>query len=218
MTSSPVRKQNCLDQFHGLYAITHDVAQLSPEALCDQVVAAIDGGARIIQYRHKNPAATQREQQARALLDCCRNHAIPLVINDDAELAASIGADGVHLGQDDMTLQAARARLGEQAIIGTSCYNSIDLAIAAQKNGADYVAFGRFFASATKPQAIEADPALLLQAKELLTVPVVAIGGITPDNGRALVNAGADMLAAINGLFAQTDIRVAAQQYAQLFK
>jgi len=206
------------DCFHGLYAITHDVAQLSTADLCDQVIAAIDGGARIIQYRHKGLTARQREQQARALLDCCRERTTPLIINDDVALTATIGADGVHLGKDDMTLAAARSQLGEQAIIGTSCYNSIDLAIAAEQAGADYVAFGRFFASTTKPLAIEADPALLQQAKKQLNVPVIAIGGITANNGKMLIDAGADMLAAINGVFAQTEIRVAAQQYAQLFK
>ncbi|MBL1261108.1 MAG: thiamine phosphate synthase [Thiotrichaceae bacterium] len=206
------------DCFHGLYAITHDVAQLSATALCGQVVAAIEGGARIIQYRHKNLSASQREQQARALLDCCRERAIPLIINDDVALATTIGADGVHLGKDDMTIATARAQLGEQAIIGTSCYNLIDLATAAQQAGANYVAFGRFFASTTKPLAIEASPALLQQAKTQLNVPIIAIGGITAENGRILIDAGADMLAAINGVFAATDIRVAAQQYAQLFK
>ncbi len=205
-------------RYYGLYAITHEVAQLSPEALCDQVTAAIRGGARIIQYRYKHLSATQREQQARALLLCCREHSVPLIINDDVALAVAIGADGVHLGRDDMDLQTARAQMGGQAIIGTSCYNSIDLAIAAQQGGADYVAFGRFFASTTKPQAIEAKPTLLRQAKEQLKIPIVAIGGITPDNGRVLIDAGADMLAAINGVFAQPDIRVKAQQYAQLFK
>ncbi len=204
--------------FHGLYAITHDVALLSPESLSDQVIAAIDGGARMIQYRHKKLPATLRTQQARALLACCRKRSVPLIINDDIALAAAIGADGVHLGQDDPPLQTARAQLGERAIIGTSCYNSIDLALAAQESGADYVAFGRFFASATKPLAAGADLALLRQAKNEITLPVIAIGGITPDNGKPLVDAGADMLAAINGLFTKTDIRTAAQQYAQLFK
>ncbi len=204
--------------YHGLYAITHEAVQLTAEALCTQVTAAIHGGARMIQYRHKGLNATLREQQALALLRCCRHHAVPLIINDDVALAAAIGADGVHLGRDDMDLPTARAQLGEEAIIGTSCYNSIDLAIAAQQQGADYVAFGRFFASSTKPQAIAAEASLLHQAKEQLTIPIVAIGGITPANGKTLIDAGADMLAAINGVFAQPDIRAAAQQYAQLFK
>ncbi len=216
--SAPLAHNRHPGCFHGLYAITHDVAQLSATSLCNQVVAAIEGGARIIQYRHKNLTACQREQQARALLDCCHERAIPLIINDDVALAATIGADGVHLGRDDMTLAAARAQLGEQAIIGTSCYNSIDLALKAQQAGADYVAFGRFFASTTKPLALKANPALLQQAKRALNLPLIAIGGITADNGNVLIDAGADMLAVVNGVFAQTEIRVAAQQYAQLFK
>ncbi len=202
---------------HGLYAITHDVAQLSPEALCEQVAAAILGGARIIQYRHKRLTPARREQQARMLLACCRHHTIPLIINDDVALAAAIGADGVHLGRDDIDLTRARAQLGEGAIIGTSCYNSLELAMTAQQQGADYVAFGGFFTSATKPQATAASPMLLRQAKQQLRVPVIAIGGITPDNGAALIDAGADMLAAVHGLFAQQEIETAARQYAQLF-
>jgi len=218
MSARLAHNQHRPDCFHGLYAITHEVAKLSTSALCNQVSAAIDGGAHIVQYRHKNLAANQREQQARALLDCCHERSTPLIINDDVALAAAIGADGVHLGKDDMTLTAARVQLGEQAIIGASCYNSIDLALKAQQGGADYVAFGRFFASTTKPLAIEADPALLQQARKQLNIPIIAIGGITPDNGNMLINAGANMVAAINGIFAQTEIRVAAQQYAQLFK
>jgi len=203
--------------YRGLYAITHEVAQYSPAALCDQVTAAIRGGARIIQYRHKALNATLRDQQARALLRCCRDHAVPLIINDDVALAAAIGADGVHLGGDDMDLSTARAQLGEEAIIGTSCYNSIELAIDAQLHGANYVAFGRFFASNTKPLAITAHLTLLREAKQQLKIPIVAIGGITPANGKTLLDAGADMLAAINGVFAPPDIRAAAQQYTQLF-
>jgi len=203
--------------YRGLYAITHEVALFTPEMLCEQVLAAIQGGAKIIQYRHKDVSATRREQQASALLACCRQQAVPLIINDDVALASAIGADGVHLGRDDMNLQTAREQLGKQAIIGTSCYNSIDLAIAAQQAGADYVAFGRFFASTTKPQAIEADTALLTLAKERVNLPIVAIGGITPDNGAALIDAGADMLAAIHGVFAQREIGAAAQQYTRLF-
>ncbi len=218
MSAPLARNHHHPDCFHGLYAITHDVAQLSATTLCKQVVAAIDGGARIIQYRHKNLTTCQRQQQAHALLNCCREHAIPLIINDDVALAAIIGADGVHLGRDDMTPAAARAQLGEQAIIGTSCYNSIDLALKAQQAGADYVAFGRFFTSATKPLAVEANPVLLQRAKRELNIPLIAIGGITAENGKMLIDAGADMLAAVNGVFAQTEIRIAAQQYAQLFK
>ncbi len=218
MSSSAVDKHNRHNNFYGLYAITDATAGLTPAALCNQVIAAIEGGARIIQYRQKNLSPTQQRQQAQALLECCRERATPLIINDDPALAAAIGADGVHLGQEDMPLPAARELLGERAIIGTSCYNSFGLATTAQQAGADYVAFGRFFASTTKPLAVEADPALLRQAKAALNIPVVAIGGITPINGKALVEAGADMLAAVNGVFARREIRVAAQQYAQLFE
>ncbi len=142
---------------------------------------------------------------------------IPLIVNDDVELAAAVGAAGVHLGRDDAALQAARTRLGAEAIIGISCYNDLQRARQAAQAGADYVAFGRFYPSHSKPQAVLAEPALLSQATTELALPVVAIGGITPANGRALLAAGASMLAAIHGVFGQPDITAAARRYADLF-
>jgi len=202
-------------KLHGLYLIT-DNGQSSGQALFNKVDAAIQGGARIVQYRDKSDDQARRQQESQALLALCQQHQIPFIINDDVELAHQIGADGVHIGREDGALAHARAKLGNR-IIGVSCYNDWDLARSAEKEGADYVAFGAFFNSSTKPNASNADIKLLVQAKQALTIPVVAIGGITPDNGANLINAGANMLAVVNGVFGHTQVQSAAQRYAELF-
>lgn len=196
----------------GLYAIT-----TPSQNLPQQVEAAIAGGARVIQYRDKNSDRSLRLQQAQQLKQICSAAKIPLIINDDVELAAGISASGVHLGRDDCAITNARRELGEDAIIGISCYNDFDLAVEAQWQGADYVAFGSFFTSPTKPLAVQADTSLLQRAKQELDIPVVAIGGITTHNGGLLIKAGADMLAVITALFAQADVEQASRSFAQLF-
>ena len=201
----------------GLYAIT-DERLSAPAQLPVCVSAAIAGGATVIQYRNKQGNAQQRRQEAGALLQLCQQHQVPLIINDDVALAASVNADGVHLGKTDASLAQARQQLGPQAIIGVSCYNSLEGAMTAAQAGADYVAFGRFFSSHSKPDAQPAEAALLQQARRQLQLPIVAIGGITPENGQVLLAAGADLLAAIYGVFGQPDIEAAASAYAALFQ
>ncbi|MEA3303328.1 MAG: thiamine phosphate synthase [Pseudomonadota bacterium] len=196
----------------GLYAVT-----TPSQNLPQQVEAAIAGGARVIQYRDKNSDRSLRLQQVQQLNRICSAAKIPLIINDDVELAARISAAGVHLGRDDSAIKNARRDLGSDAIIGISCYNDFDLAVQAQQQGADYVAFGSFFASPTKPLAVRADTSLLQRAKQELEIPVVAIGGITTHNGGLLIEAGADMLAVITALFAQADIEQTSRSFAQLF-
>ena len=200
----------------GLYAIT-DAHLIPPGELSDRVAAAIRGGAAVIQYRDKSSDHNDRQQQATALALLCREHGIPLIINDDVALAAAVGADGVHLGHSDGSVQDAREKLGDKAIIGVSCYNAFERAVEAVSEGADYVAFGRFFPSQSKPDAIAAAPELLGRARQCLRVPVVAIGGITPENGQPLITAGAHLLAAIHGVFGQADTETAARRYARLF-
>lgn len=200
----------------GLYAITPGL--VATEALLDAVEAAIGGGAVWIQYRNKTTAFEDRKRQAQALCQLCHRYRVPLIVNDDPRLAWDIGADGVHLGQDDSPYEEARALLGPQAILGVSCYNSLDRAVSAQRIGADYVAFGRFFPSKTKPEAKQAPLALLHEARRQLSIPIVAIGGITPENGGALIEAGADLLAVIEGVFGQPDLEVAARRYTELFR
>lgn len=200
----------------GLYAIA-DTSLLPSERLVAAVQDAIAGGASAVQYRDKASIAAQREEQARALVALGRTHGVPIIINDDLELAARVGAAGVHLGQEDAAVAHARRVLPAPALIGVSCYNELERALAAQIERADYVAFGSFFPSPTKPQAVRATLDLLHAAKRQLHIPVVAIGGITPENGAALVAAGADALAVIHGLFAAPDIKRAAERYTALF-
>jgi thiamine-phosphate pyrophosphorylase len=201
----------------GLYAITDPCAG-SGQALLDNVAAALRGGARVLQYRDKGSDGEQRLDEALALRRLCADFGALFIVNDDVELARLVGADGVHIGSDDTGLEEARRQLGDEAIIGVSCYNRLELAEQAVAAGADYVAFGRFFPSASKPEAVQAGPGLLRAAKAALSVPVVAIGGITPDNARSLIEHGADALAVIQGVFAQTDIEDAARQLASLFE
>jgi thiamine-phosphate pyrophosphorylase len=200
----------------GLYVITDDA--LCAHDLDGCVEAAIRGGAKLVQYRSKQASTAQRVQQASKLLALCRQHAVPLLINDDVELAHSIGADGVHIGQSDTGLRDARQRLAAEAIIGVTCHDSVELARQAQAGGASYVAFGRFFPSNTKPVAPPADIQVIEQARAQLDIPICAIGGITPSNAPTLIDAGADLLAVIHGVFGQADIEAAAASYAKLFK
>ncbi|HRX59836.1 MAG TPA: thiamine phosphate synthase [Candidatus Competibacter sp.] len=202
--------------YRGLYAIT-DAALLPDDRLVTAVEQALLGGARLVQYRDKSSDGARRLTQARALNALCRRHDVPLIINDDVELAAQIGAAGVHIGKDDPAFATARARLGATALIGVSCYDCLALALDAERAGADYIAFGAFFPSPTKPAEIQAPLGLLREAKITLTVPIVAIGGITPDNAPSLLNAGADALAVVSAVFAQPDIQAAARRFAALF-
>ena len=199
----------------GLYAIVNADRNTAAD-ICLDVEEAIIGGARVIQYRHK--AGTPQPSLAQYLLKLCHAYGIPLIVNDDIELARAIRADGVHLGRDDQAIDRARERLGNNAIIGVSCYDSISRGITAQEKGAAYVAFGRFFPSKSKPDATPADKSILRRAKTAVQVPVVAIGGITPENGMALLEAGADLLAVIDGIFGASDKREAATAYRELFR
>jgi thiamine-phosphate pyrophosphorylase len=201
----------------GLYVIA-DAALLRERDLPGAVTQAVAGGAALVQYRDKDADVSARETRARAVAALCNRCGVPLIINDDVALAAAVGAAGVHLGRDDPSLCQARRVLGPRAIIGVSCYNDLAMAIAAQSQGADYVAFGAFFPSPTKPEAVHAPLSLLTAAKARLRLPVVAIGGITPDNAGALIAAGADAVAVIHGVFGQADPRAAAQRYARLFR
>lgn len=201
----------------GLYVIT-DPALLPGPTLLHAVEAVIRGGARLVQYRDKTTDTARRLAEARALADLCQGHGVPLIVNDDPGLAAAAGADGVHLGKDDGDVSSARVQLGPRALIGVSCYDSLERAVAAAHAGADYVAFGSFYASGSKPDAVRASPGLLREARRALPgIPLCAIGGITPTNASPLLEAGADMLAVIRGVFAEKDVAGAARAYACLF-
>jgi len=199
----------------GLYVLTPD--QDDTESLVARVGAAIAGGACAVQYRHKRAATDLRLAQARSLRLLCAAREVMFIINDDVELALAVGADGVHLGRDDAGVGAARARLGSGAIIGVSCYDSLDRAAEAVREGADYVAFGSFFPSTVKPNAVRAAPALLTGAKQRWNLPVVAIGGITALRTPALIAAGADAVAVISAVFAARDVSAAAREFSACF-
>lgn len=198
----------------GLYAITQ-TEQKTIATVLAEVAAVIRGGAVLVQYRDKNPIDAM--YLASELVKLCHANDVPLLINDNVELALQVGAAGVHLGKDDGDISLARQALGAQAIIGVSCYNSIDRALAAQQQGADYVAFGRFFPSNSKPLAAPAAIETLQLAKQQISLPIVAIGGVTPENGVQLLTAGADMLAVIGGLFDDQQPELAANNYSALF-
>lgn len=200
----------------GLYAITPECADTA--SLLRMVEPALAGGARLVQYRNKLGDVALRHEQASELLALCRRFHVPLIINDDLRLADLIGADGVHLGKDDGSVREARLILGAGKIIGISCYNDLQRGLEAETHGADYVAFGSFFASSTKPGAMAAPLTLLHEAKRVLNIPVVAIGGITPNNAGTLITAGADAIAVITALFDSTDIQSAASHFASLFE
>ena len=200
----------------GLYAITPETGDRAD--LLSRVDAALSGGCRILQYRDKLSAMPERVARARALRELTRRHGARLLINDDLALCRLVEADGVHLGEDDGNLRAARAILGPHAILGASCYADYAMAERATAAGADYVAFGAVYPSPTKPNARRATVDLFFRAKSGFTVDVCAIGGITLDNAPPLIAAGADLLAVITDLFSAPDIAARAAQYQQLFE
>lgn len=200
----------------GLYAITPDLADTGD--LLYRVRAALAGGARVLQYRNKAASPALRLEQARALQSLCAASRVPLIINDHLDLALAVGAAGLHLGGEDGDIAAARARLGPDRLLGASCYDRIELAESAVAAGADHVAFGSFFASGVKPDAVRPPLDLIGRAKQRLAVPVVGIGGITPANAPQLLAAGIDAVAVISAVFGAPDIEAAAREFQSLFE
>ena len=193
----------------GLYAITDSVL-LADGRLLPYCEAALRGGAKLLQYRDKSSDTAHRLREAQALQKLCQDYGARLIINDDLRLAAQLGAD-LHLGQEDGYLLDARQQLGPDAIIGATCHAQLDLAKHAVAQQADYIAFGRFYNSQTKPGAVLASTELLQQAQQFKR-PIVAIGGITLNNSSLLIAHGADMLAVIHGLFAADSAAVVEQR------
>lgn len=206
---------------HGLYAVTPD--EENTDVLLAKVEAALRGGINVLQYRNKRADHKLQTQQARAILPLCRQYQVPFIINDSIKLCLTLDADGVHLGADDGNLTEARARLGAHKILGASCYNRLNLAVAAEQAGADYVAFGACFASGTKPNAVVAPLDLFSQGKGVLGIPLVAIGGINLDNAASVVQAGADAVAVVGALFdvenkKDQSVTEVARQFSQFFR
>ena len=200
----------------GLYAITPDLEDTA--RLCQMVETSILGGASVVQYRNKVANEALRFAQASALLPICRQHQIPFIINDHLDLFLALDADGLHIGGDDGDISATKQRIGEHKILGVSCYTDFANAEKAEKAGADYVAFGACFPSNTKPHAPRAELTLFAQAKAL-SIPCVAIGGITLDNADSVIKAGASAIAVIGELFNRDleETKTVAQQFSSLF-
>lgn len=210
-----VRGVDPFEVVRGLYAITPD--ENDTDRLLARLGLALAGGARVVQYRNKTAAMAQKHEQATAILSLCRKHGVPLIVNDELELACAVDADGLHLGGTDGDLAAARARLGPGKLLGASCYDDIALAHAAKAQGADHVAFGSVFASGTKPGTRRAALDLFKQARAQIGLPLVAIGGLTPENAGPVIAAGADAIAVISALFDASDIGAQARVFTRLF-
>jgi len=199
----------------GLYLVTPNWD--NTEQLLAVTEQALQAGVALLQYRHKHAGEELRQSQASALLVLARRYGVPLIINDHLELCEELGADGLHVGGTDMTVAEARARLGPDRIVGASCYGELALARAAQAGGASYVAFGGFYPSLVKQYPVTTPPGIVEQARRELGVPVVVIGGMTPDNAAPLVARGADMVAAISSVMQASDVVAAVQKFNALF-
>ncbi len=201
----------------GLYVIT-DTNLMDQQDIVEKVSLALEGGAKIVQFRDKINSSQTKLMLAKKLRHLCTETDALFIINDDIDLAKTVAADGVHIGKEDRDIEVARKTLGNQAIIGVSCYNDIARAQEMQEKGANYVAFGRFFSSQTKPSAPPADLETLAIAKQSLNIPIVAIGGVDESNAQSLITAGADSVAVIQGVFAQKDIKKAALKIQAKFE
>ena len=199
----------------GVYAIT-DCEYLTPDELLSKTESILRVGIALFQYRNKTEDKKNKKELAIMLQSLCREYKTPFIVNDDLNLAKEIVADGIHLGQYDTKISTARRVLGDK-VIGVSCYNDFNRAIFAEKSGANYIAFGSFFPSTTKPNAAKANVELIIKSKEKFNIPVVAIGGITPENGKQLINAKVDYLAVINGIYSTEDAATSALAYNNLF-
>jgi len=200
----------------GVYAITDDIL-LQGNLLQSRVHAALDAGIAVLQYRCKSKPWQARVAEATQMLKLCEHYSVPLLINDDIDLCIEIGANGVHLGQNDTSIRNARTRLAANTIIGVTCHSNLPLAQKARDEGASYVALGRFFKSSTKPLAPPAKLNTLRLAKDALDIPIIAIGGINAENGSKLIESGADLLAVIHYIFAFPDVSTRVQLLNSLF-
>lgn len=202
-------------RLQGLYLLADEQA-LPFAAWAELMPEVLDAGVRLVQYRAKLQTPGARHDHAACLLAWCRERNLPLLINDDPELCAELGADGVHLGRDDAAIRAARRRLGPEALIGASCYDALGRARAAIDASADYVSFGRLFASTTKPQATATSLDVLSQARAQLGAPICAIGGINPHNAAQVIEAGADLLCVAGGILGADDPVAATRKLARI--
>ncbi|WMJ07810.1 thiamine phosphate synthase [Nitrosomonas sp. sh817] len=199
----------------GLYAITPDLADTGE--LLDKTRQALIGGVRLVQYRNKSANSILLKEQAGLMRQLCNEFRVPLIINDHIELALTVNADGVHVGREDAGVVEARKHFGKDKIVGASCYNDLERAQQAEREGADYVAFGAFFSSLTKPDAVSVPEYLVGQAKREISVPIVGIGGIRLTNARQVIASGCAAVAVCGDLFMSGNITAQAMRFTQLF-
>lgn len=208
----PITQQSAIK---GVYAITPDIENTGD--LVEKVDQVLSSGVKYIQYRNKAILYAQRLSQAFAIRELCQRYGAKLIVNDHLDIALAVNADGLHVGKVDVSIQKARTYLGRDKMIGASCYNQINLALIAEKEGADYVAFGAFYASKTKMDTVKANPDLLIQAKKVLQIPIVAIGGIKITNAAPLIFYGCDAIAVSDGLFNAAHIPSTVKKMVSLF-
>lgn len=201
--------------FSGIYPVTDDAFMNLPDHR-DILSEVVGAGIAMLQFRTKHGDRVRARRQVGLLLEICRQYKTPLIVNDDVELCTLSGADGVHLGRTDPDIAGARSALGPGAIIGATCHDSLELALAAQNQGADYVAFGRFFPSVSKPEATPARLEILREARKTLDLPIAAIGGIDHNNANQALAAGVDLLAVIHAIFGAPDPGAAARELVRI--
>lgn len=199
----------------GLYLVTPDWGDT--DALIKVTETALSVGVGLLQYRHKTANGELRLEQASALLKLCRQHNVPFIVNDHIDLCIALDADGIHVGGTDASVAVVRTLIGKDKILGASCYGDFALAEQAQIAGASYVAFGGFYPSRVKKYEVSTPASIVSKAKSQLTLPVCAIGGMTPENAKPLVKEGADMVAAISSVYSADDISIAVKEFAALF-
>ena len=200
----------------GLYAIT-DCQNLDTHSLLEKTEIILMSGAALLQYRNKSADNNLKYDQSKQLQILCKKYHVPFIINDDVELALTLRTDGVHLGRDDTDYITAKTILGPGYIIGVSCYNDLNRAIQLEESDISYVAFGAFFPTTTKKNTATAKPDLIKEARQKLSLPLVAIGGITPENGKVLVKAGTDFIASASGIYGAIDLKTMTEKYIDLF-
>lgn len=201
---------NCNKKDLLLYAVT-DRSWLNGNTLCHQVEQALKGGATFVQLREKNMEREAFLEEAGEMKELCRKYQVPFVINDNVEIALSVDADGVHVGQSDMEAGDVRKKLGPDKIIGVSA-RTVEQAVLAEKRGADYLGVGAVFPTGTKADAVEVDHEVLKEICSAVKIPVVAIGGITKENVAQLAGSGIDGIAVVSAIFARPDIEEAARE------
>ena len=201
----------------GLYIVTPNWDDTSK--MLDITEKALKGGARLVQYRHKTASAEQRKEQAKALQVLCKRYGKPFIINDHVDLCLELGADGIHVGEEDNSVPSVRAAIGQNIILGASCYGDINLVRKAKQDGADYVAFGGFYPSIQKQYPVTTPVEIIARAKkELLDFPVCVIGGIDLTNVMPLIHQGTDMVSVISSVYLSDDPEKAARTFSQMFK